>query len=244
MKKSNVLVIFIVSFIVIILLTIIVGAVGIIGVQQTSLDSSEMYYTLLKPLADMSFAQDYFRRINVNIRNVIIEADNPSAIASLAAEIEHDKGRFIHYIDEFRPFLIRPECIRAVSEVYRVFNDELRPGVVEIVATARDFQSGDSIFNDDITPGVVETRGFQSDDFVLELLEIIALAEDDISGRLEQLIEMNLTMMDDLEWALGHLNFTFGVVISVVLSVAVVVTMVIGVLLILYVLHKFKRLGA
>jgi len=126
-----------VSFLIVIILTIAVGVVGIVGMMQINSGSTAMYDNQLTPLSDLSFAREYFQRLRVQMRNVALVSGDIDAVNAYAADVAARERQFIHYTDAFRPVLVEPEAIRIFDEAISEFHGEFSGGMDEIIAGAR-----------------------------------------------------------------------------------------------------------
>ena len=124
------------SFILVITLTIIVGVVGVLGMMHINSGSKEMFERQSQPLADLGVAREYFQRLRVGLRDVVLASGNMSELEIIESKLSEYERGFIAYMEAYRPTMINPETIELYDEIMSSFN-EYQPHMQQIMASAK-----------------------------------------------------------------------------------------------------------
>jgi signal transduction histidine kinase len=124
------------SFGLVIALTILVGIVGIIGMMQINSGSIEMYERQSQPLADLGVAREYFQRLRVQLRDVVLASGNVMELNLIEANLNEFERGFIKYMEAYRQTIITPEIIEIYYEIMDAFS-EYQPHMQQILASAK-----------------------------------------------------------------------------------------------------------
>ena len=107
MKNLRVSLKLIVSFTIVIVLSIIVGAFGIIGMMQINDGSDTMYEHQTAPLGDLGTAREFFQRLRVQLREAILSTSIPE-LDTAVVEINDRAANFEDYMHAYDETIINP----------------------------------------------------------------------------------------------------------------------------------------
>ena len=141
MKNMKVARKLLVSFLAVIVMTAIVGIIGIIGMGQINSGSEHIYEQQTIPLIAMGRAQEHFQRMRVQIRNIAINSGDTNAVSNFYDLFNDRRERFESRFSEFRPFLVSPEGIRMGDEIEQMYRNVFVPGMYQVIEGAREGQS-------------------------------------------------------------------------------------------------------
>jgi len=124
------------SFLIVITLTIFVGAVGIVGMMRINRGSREMFESQSQPLADLGMAREYFQRLRVQLRDVVLASGNNAELDMIEADlVNHERG-FITFMEAYRRTITDPDMIELYGEIMAAFG-EYQPSMQQIMESAR-----------------------------------------------------------------------------------------------------------
>ncbi|MCL2228014.1 MAG: methyl-accepting chemotaxis protein, partial [Oscillospiraceae bacterium] len=199
----------ILSFVIVIVLTVFVGAVGIIGMMQINQGSTEMYENQLLPLSELSYAREYFQRLRVQMRNVALASGDHEAINEYALDVADRERWFLHHTDRFRPVLVDPSAIRLFDEAITQFRGEFSGGMDEIIAGAR--------------------AGVPSYDLLTIMSDQTAVAADIITDNLGNIFAVRLSQASDTNIENDALFTSMLIIIVVMIVIAVLIAALLAV---------------
>ncbi|MCL2579812.1 MAG: methyl-accepting chemotaxis protein [Oscillospiraceae bacterium] len=196
-----------VGFLIVIVFAVIIGTVGIIGMMQINSGSDDIFYNQLVPINEMGFAQEYFQRMRVQIRNIAINSGDTAAVNQFAALFEEREANFLLHFNEFRPFLVTETGIRAAYEIEVLFRDEFMPGIREVIAGAR--------------------AGLPTHE-LMDIMASTTLAADQISAQLANIMELRLNAAESTAVSNANLYLTLLIATIILLIVAVVISVLLA----------------
>jgi signal transduction histidine kinase len=124
------------SFSVVIALTVIVGVVGIVGMVIINHGSTQMFESQSQPLSDLGMAREYFQRLRVQLREIVISSGDTTALDRIEADlINHERG-FITFMEEYARTITRPDSLVLYGEIMTMFAI-YQPSMQQIIASAR-----------------------------------------------------------------------------------------------------------
>ena len=135
LKNVKVSVKLLLSFIAVIVLSIVVGVVGILGMSQINQGSSELYYQQVVPITDLGYAREYFQRLRSDQRNLVLASGDMQWISSIRNSINVHEAQFIHYMNEFEGTIQRDDVRQAHTSAMNAFRDYMS-SMAEIQAGA------------------------------------------------------------------------------------------------------------
>jgi len=204
MKNMKVSAKLLLSFILVVILTAIVGVIGIFGMQQIAAGSTEMYYEQLEPIVLMGYASEYFQRIRVQMRNVAMNAGDQTAIDGFVTETNDRRDRFAYYFEGFRTYLHSPEALRSADAIGDAYYGIFSPGVDDLINAARADASTDEL---------------------MAILAVTAEAGDIVANNISDILAIRVQQSGELESANETLSNLMLVVIIVVLVLAVAIAL-------------------
>ena len=125
-----------VSFIIVIALTIIVGIAGITGMMLINRGGREMHESQSQPLVNLGMAREYFQRLRVQLRDIVLASGNTDALNLIEADLYSHEAGFITRMEAYRPTITAPDIIGLYEEIMETFSD-YQPNKRQIVASAR-----------------------------------------------------------------------------------------------------------
>jgi len=204
MKNMKVSAKLLLSFILVVILTAIVGVIGIFGMQQISAGSTEMYYEQLEPIVFMGYASEYFQRIRVQMRNVAMNAGNQTAIDGFVTEVNDRRDQFAYYFEGFRTYLHSPEALRSADAISDAYYGIFSPGVDDLINAARADADTEEL---------------------MAILAVTAEAGDIVANNISEILAIRIQQSGELEAANEALSSMMLVVIIVVLVLAVAIAL-------------------
>jgi len=136
MKNMKVTIKLFVSFMIIICLTIVVGIVGIIGMVRINAGSIAMFESQSQPLADLGMAREYFQRLRVQLRDVVLASGDNEALDAIEADLLAHENGFLSYMESYRATITDPYMIMLHDEIMAAFG-VYQPFMQQIIASAR-----------------------------------------------------------------------------------------------------------
>ena len=125
-----------ICFSVVIAFTVLVGIVGVAGMLLINSGSREMYVSQSQPLADLGMAREYFQRLRVQLRDVVLESGNNPALDLIEADlIAHEQG-FITNMEAYRRTITDPALMELYYEIMEAYRS-YQPYMQQILASAR-----------------------------------------------------------------------------------------------------------
>lgn len=194
----------IISFLIVIVLTVAIGIIGIFGMQQITTGSTEMYENQLIPIVDMGFAREFFQRMRVQARNITMNSGNTVLVESFVEEFNDREEQFLSYFEQFRPFLVTQEAIRTADEIHNVFTTEFAPGMYAVIDGARD--------------------GVPTDE-LMALMAETTIAADRITANMDTILDVRLGQSRELEQANESMSSNMLMVIIAVLGISLAIAL-------------------
>ena len=118
------------SFCIVVSLTIAVGLTGIIGMRYINNASARMYEQYTRPLPYLSYSIEYLQETRYLLRDYIIATslvDDPVSVAAVSDRMEERIKLINHYLDLFAPALTDPAAISMYNEARNIINTEYVP---------------------------------------------------------------------------------------------------------------------
>ena len=148
MKNMRVFMKLIVSFLIAVTLTGVVGAVGIFGMQTANNTSSEMYNNNTVPLPYMTSVIENMQRIRVNVRQYVIDVlqESDVGVEQTHNTIENYKKTITENLDLFAATMDEPAMIAVFNSARNLYDTEYKAHLDRVYELAK---NGD-------TMGIVE----------------------------------------------------------------------------------------
>ena len=94
MKNLKISMKLMISFLVVIALSVIVGIVGIIGMGRIEHNSEMMYETYTTPLPDVAKSLEYLQRLRSQLRNAMLNSGNAERMPGIASAMQERYEQF------------------------------------------------------------------------------------------------------------------------------------------------------
>ncbi|MCL2013397.1 MAG: methyl-accepting chemotaxis protein [Oscillospiraceae bacterium] len=159
MKNMKISMKLIVGFMIAIILSVIVGAVGIIGMLQINTSAEDMYVYQTEPLAEISAALVYAQQLRVEVRQTILYAGDAEELANVEGNMKREFTEFekimVDYKTNLDEYIAKKKVsestqknIELYDEAIKTYNEEFRPGLERILANAKNNVSQDDLKED------------------------------------------------------------------------------------------------
>jgi len=148
MKNLKVSVKLITSFLIIAVLTAIVGVVGIYGMLQINTSFDEMYELQTVPMPELGKAIEMLQRQRAGMREMIIGAavsDN-EMIESARKNAEGYNETMQAALDSYYLTIRAPEALRLFDEARKLYEEQFRVGFMRIYSEAESGTSADELY--------------------------------------------------------------------------------------------------
>jgi len=129
----------IVSFAIIIVLTVIVGVVGILGMNNINSAKQDMYYQITTPMPYLGKVEENLQSARVYVREMVMAAmaDNQAVVDQNWTNINRRLGDMQSAVNSFRNYTEHAEALRLFNESMRKYENELVPVVNSIHTAAK-----------------------------------------------------------------------------------------------------------
>ena len=128
----------IVSFLIVIALSVVVGVVGIIGVTSLNSSLDSLYLQQTVPIVDMANVVEAFQRIRVNVREFEV-----GALTNDVEAVEEARGKILTYqaditaaLDAFDPTIITAEVQSTFDEARAAYDTKYKPFLEDLYKMA------------------------------------------------------------------------------------------------------------
>jgi methyl-accepting chemotaxis protein len=131
----------IVSFVIVVVLAVIVGAVGIFGMLELDRIYTGMYDSNLVPLPYMSNVTTMFQQIRVNLREFTIGAyaDNLQQVETARSSIDALQSQITTNLDAYQALISNPEVDTLFTDARARYDAEFDPFIDELYQAALTF---------------------------------------------------------------------------------------------------------
>ena len=139
MKNLKVRAKLIVSFMVVAMLAVAVGAIGIYGMRRIENSSSYMYQAIIVPMPELSKAEQTLLTVRIHVREMIIASllgDN-SRVESEFQLIGNMLPILDEYLDAYNALINEDETRRLFEEARRVYVNDLTPVVLSLYTASQ-----------------------------------------------------------------------------------------------------------
>jgi len=139
MKNMKVSMKLIVSFAIVIILTAIVGVVGIFGMQNVNAAKQDMYYTITKPIPYLGKVEEGLQSARVYVRDMVMAAmaENPTKVDEDWNNVLSRLGDMQDAVAPFRDNVGSDSALEVFNEAMRMYENDLAPVVNAIHAAAK-----------------------------------------------------------------------------------------------------------
>lgn len=136
MKNMKVARKLIVGFSIIVIFALIIGIVGIYGMSQINQAQSSLYDNQTKPLPDMAKVLEYSQRMRVQIRNLILEKDNPEKLQQVESDLNSRMADFERYAAAYEATIVNDTAHQLFDDAMSAY-ETFKVGVEKIREGAR-----------------------------------------------------------------------------------------------------------
>jgi len=199
-----------ISFMTVIVLSILIGALGIIGMRQIDVAMDDMYRKQTLPLADVANAIEYVEGLRVEMRDAVIYSGDTEQLGVIKADVQTRKDSLNEYMNLFGETIDASETeIRLLfDEAARVLNNEFLPALSSIITAAEN--------------GASEAE-------LKAAMEATRLASDKARDNLMECMRLSISSAESANQASTDRYLILLTVIVVALAVAVVVSIILAV---------------
>ena len=172
MKNLKVSAKLIVSFLIVISLSVLIGICGIVGMKQISSLMDDMYLSHTLPLADAANAVEYAQRLRVQMRNVVIYADDAEQMKKIKADVQIREATLLSYMEAYGKKIDDTEvgAQKLFDEAMNTLKNEFIPALNGIIASAEAGESQAAL------RAAMEATGPAADLVRNNILEIMTLS--------------------------------------------------------------------
>jgi len=204
MKNMKVSAKLISSFLIVAVMTAIVGVVGIYGMTQINQSFDEMYELQTVPLPELGKAIEMLQRQRASMRELIVGAavDDSDMISNARTNADNYHATMQVALDEYFKTVRAPEAIRLFEEARRLYDTEFRVGFDRIYQGAR--------------------SGVDASELYLIMREYTA-ATNQIVDNFDECLAMKIDVAADAAHTASGMADTLLVVIIAVLVIAIAV---------------------
>jgi len=127
-----------VSFLIVIALSIMVGVIGIIGMRQIDIAMDDMYRKQTLPLADVAIALESVESLRGDMRDAVLHTGDAGHIGTIKADVQNRKEALNDYMSAFEETIDASETeIRVLfNEAVATLNNEFIPVLDKIIMSA------------------------------------------------------------------------------------------------------------
>ncbi len=174
MKNLKVSAKLIVSFCIVLALTLCVGVAGVIGITQMTSSADHMYADMAVPMSDLAQATEYFQRIRVELRNIVIYSGEQANLDMTEDSINDRFAEFEGHMEAYRPSITSPDALAEFDETMELYVNTIEQTTGEMLDFARE--------------------GISQDELLVEMSETTDAAAE-IADNLRHMIEIRLETM-------------------------------------------------
>jgi len=140
MKNMKVSMKLIVSFLIIIILTVVVGVLGIFGMNNINSAKQDMYYQITTPMPYLGKVEENLQSARVYVREMVMAAmvDNQASVDQNWSNISRRLSDMTDAASSFRNYTEHEEALRLFNEAMRKYENELVPVVNNIHTASKD----------------------------------------------------------------------------------------------------------
>ncbi len=125
------------GFALVMLLSVIVGAVGVVGMSRISAADKTLYEEQTKPLEYISSMIETAQRMRVDVRNAVIYAGNYDKLDEIAQNIETYKATFATNEENYKAAVTMQEAQDLMAQVDTLYNENFLPTIERTMKFAR-----------------------------------------------------------------------------------------------------------
>lgn len=155
------------GFLVMVCLSVIVGAMGVFGMVRMKQLDTFLYESQTMPIKDLTNAIVNLHQIRVDSRNAVISAGEEKEVESLKESYLEEKEIFLTESEEYKKTIVNADAIALIEEAVKLFEETYDPAIQSCFeyASAGDAKSAVAAL-DDVTDEVEKI--FDNFDKILE----------------------------------------------------------------------------
>jgi len=177
MKNMKVSMKLVVSFMIIIILTVIVGVIGIFGMNNINTAKQEMYYSVTAPIPYIGKVEENLQDARVYVREMVMASmyDNQAGVDSSWNNVNTRLGQMNEAAAKFREYTSSDAVLAKFNSAMTKFDNELAPVVNNIHAASKSGQPEDiANIKENLLPSCIRIAG-----------EIIDIFEDCVNSLMD-----------------------------------------------------------
>jgi len=127
----------IVGFAVVMLLSVIIGAVGIVGMSSISAADKTLYEEQTKPLEYISSMVETAQRMRAEARDAVVYAGDYDKLDEIATSIETDKATFATNEENYKNAVTSQDAKDLIAQVDTLYNNNFLPTIERTMKFAK-----------------------------------------------------------------------------------------------------------
>ncbi|MBD3410485.1 MAG: HAMP domain-containing protein, partial [Ignavibacteriales bacterium] len=171
----------ILSFFLVAVIAGLIGYTGLTSISEIETNGEEMYANMTVPIAQMAHVQNYFQKVRVNSRDILI-AETPEEVAKFAGRIDDYSHKIDSTLREFEKLILSDEMRQLYDNLQQARGDyraDLK--VIEQLASENRDAEGFAMLGGDM-----EDHAFAEQDAIEEIIATkIVHAEDRQNANIE-----------------------------------------------------------
>lgn len=132
------------GFLVLVLLTLLVGGVGAFGMANINQMDTYLYEMQTKPIGNLINALDALYQIRLDLRNAIISAGNTEQVAEYEKKTAENVESFRRNLEEYRPTITADVTIALLEETNQFFENTYVPLANQVMALSKANKQADA----------------------------------------------------------------------------------------------------
>ncbi|MDR2532713.1 MAG: methyl-accepting chemotaxis protein [Oscillospiraceae bacterium] len=125
-----------VSFIIVIIFSLVVGVVGILGMGQISARMNDMYVQQTLPMEDLTNSIEYVQRLRVQLRNAVLYTGDTERIARVKSDVLVREENLLEFMNNYGKTIYNTEALQLFNSTMDMLNKEFIPGLNVIIDRA------------------------------------------------------------------------------------------------------------
>ncbi|MDR1736412.1 MAG: methyl-accepting chemotaxis protein, partial [Oscillospiraceae bacterium] len=210
MKNLKVSAKLLVSFGLVLVLTLAVGVVGIVGITQMSGAAQDTYENRSRPLGDLTTSIEYFQRIRVQTLTAIIYSGDAAHLATVERDLLERIEHFESSMDVYAPTIATQEGKDVAAVIVQQQDNIFRPGVIKVLEDAK--------------------QGMPTEQ-LMEEFAVASASADTIAASLTKLVELRMGVMETANTD----NASLGDILLIIVIGVIVLAIIISIFLALYI---------
>lgn len=199
----------IVGFAIAILMTIIVGVVGIFNLNSLNSTYTDAVETHGKPLTDAGMILGSIHSLRAEVRAAILFTGDAERVATQETLCNDLFVEFEGAMNALDPYLIREDTQEYFDEAMGLYENQFKPGVIDVIARAKE--------------------NAPQSELIQYMAEVLKPAADTIYSNMTECMSIKSDMLDEAEQAGQEQNQTILVLLIVIVVVCAVISIILGI---------------